>query len=81
MQEVKITWDDAGAFGGDNTWMTKEKIKEDYEIASFLCVSIGFLVFEDKDSIVIAQNYEEEYGQYSQPMRIPKAMVIEIKRL
>lgn len=28
MQEVKITWDDAGAFGSDNTWMTKEKIKK-----------------------------------------------------
>jgi len=72
----KIIWDDAGAFGEpEATWTEMEDIIDSYRRANFIMISVGFLIYEDEDSLIIAQNFDGEYGQYSQPLRIPQGMV------
>lgn len=75
---VKIIWDDAGGFGCDEVWQTKDLILDSYRAASFTIVSVGHIIFEDDDSIVIAQSYDEEFKQFANCLRIPKGMVLKI---
>jgi hypothetical protein len=79
---IKITWDDAGAFGDpEATWTTKEEIVDNYKNGQFMCVSTGILIYEDGDSVILAQSIEEEFGQYSTPFRIPKIAIIKRVKL
>ena len=75
-QVFKIIWDDAGGFGGaDETWTKLENIVDSYRNANFIMISVGYLIYEDEDSLIIAQSFDAEYGQYANPLRIPKGMV------
>lgn len=66
---VVVTWNDAFAQPG---W-------DDYEEGPLECVSTGFLIRDSKESIVLAQNFNQfQFGEY---MTIPKGMVKKIKKL
>lgn len=72
----KIFWDDAGGFLVNNeTWSSKEAIVKAYHNAGFSVTSVGHLLHEDKDSVLIAQSHDEHYDQYANPLRIPKKMI------
>ena len=75
----KIIWDDAGSFRDPDrrAWHTLEEIITAYSNASFVCSSVGYVVYEDKNSIILCMTYEDEWGQFTSPFRIPKKMVIE----
>ena len=76
MKIEKIIWDDAGAFGeDDDTWVLLDVIISNYRTANFIMVSVGYVIYEDDDSLIVAQSHDSQYGQYSQPLRIPKGMI------
>lgn len=74
----KIIWDDAGSFGHDQeeVWFTKEEIVNMYRLAEFHVVSVGMVVHEDEDSVIMAQSSEDYYDQFGGPFRIPKQMIL-----
>ena len=78
MMLQKIIWDDAGSFDieGSPTWKTLEDVVDAYNNGNFVAVTVGIVVHEDDNSIILCQSSEEFYGQYSQPFRIPKKMVL-----
>lgn len=76
----KIIWDDAGAFDtGDEeeVWFKPDEIIDMYAHASFIASSVGFVIYEDDDSIILCQSSEKHFGQYARPFRIPKKMIVE----
>ena len=73
----KIIWDDAGAFGAiDESWVELEQIIENYKNGQFLMTSVGHIIYEDNDSLIMAQSHDSQYGQYSNPFRIPQKAII-----
>jgi hypothetical protein len=73
----KVIWDDAGEFGGEDvSWVSKEGVLQMYANAQFLIVSVGFVVHENDDSLIMALSYDDEMNQYSKPFRIPKRMIM-----
>jgi hypothetical protein len=73
----KVVWDDAGAFGGvDDSWVEYDQIIENYHNGQFLVASVGHIIYEDDDSLIMAQSHDEKYGQYSNPFRIPKVSIV-----
>ncbi len=73
----KVIWDDAGSFGTeDEVWLRQEDIIDNYRRAQFQIVSVGHVIHEDDDSLILAQSHDSEYNQYSDPLRIPKRMIV-----
>ena len=80
---IKIIWDDAGGFSTEETWLNKDDVLEAYGLANFIQVSVGFLVFENKVDVVIAQSIDNDDGatNYAQCLRIPKCLIRETVEL
>ena len=85
---VKIIWDDAGSFSEENNespWRTVDQIKEEFAIGNFINSTYGEIVFETESDLIIAQNVmvpnEGHEVQYSNYIRIPKAMVVTVIKL
>lgn len=77
MNLERIVWDDAGEFGDENeTWINIEQLIKNYHAAEFVVESVGYVVYEDSDSVIISQNFEPHYLQVSNHFRIPKKMLI-----
>lgn len=67
MRIVRVKWLDALAVAG---WTHVEE-----PLARQECVTVGFLVAEDADHVMIAGTYGE--GYYNGAMMVPKGMIIE----
>ena len=78
---VKILWDDAGTFADspceESPWRTKEQIIELYELAHFTVISIGHIVLEDDENIVIAMSASHGDELFAKPVRIPKKLILQ----
>jgi len=70
---VKIEWVDSG--GNDTVW----EYKEDWELTSHKCTSVGILVADDRDEVVICQS--ENNDQYGRLFVIPRGCIKSIKEL
>lgn len=70
---VEVTWDDAS--GLRHGWATKQEMPE-----PALALSVGFLILETKDHIIIAQDTDSE-GSHNGRSQIPRGMVKRIKTL
>lgn len=70
---IEVIWDDASS---DSGWHTRSQVKFEKQIV----VTIGFLVAENKDYIIIGHTYTlpEDYLGWFQ---IPKGMIISRKTL
>lgn len=78
----KIIWDDAGGFAfDDKTWHTIDDVKESYSLGQFINTTYGWVVYENKESVIVAQsvahNDKTHHDEYAQLLRIPHKMVIE----
>ncbi len=73
---VRITWIDAQRIE-TSLWDEKEVEK----IEPIECDIVGFLIYENKDKIIIAQERWEESKQIKYITIIPKCSIIKIKRL
>lgn len=70
---VEVTWDDASELLSGWT----DEVEDD---GPQLALSVGFLIRESKDHIVIAQDIDEQ-GHHNGRSQIPRGMVKKIKIL
>jgi hypothetical protein len=70
--KIYIEWCDAFTEFG---WTEKDTIGE-----NLLCVSIGFLVRENKTSIAVSTSINID-GEFADPLVIPKGMIVKRKRI
>lgn len=70
---VEIVWDDAA--GLRHGWTAKEEKLEPY-----ICLSVGFLIRETEDHILIAQDTDGD-GSHNGRSQIPRGMVKKLKVL
>ena len=67
MKTRVVKWHDARAYGGH--WIDRNEKFEAPE-----CITVGYLVSEDKRQIVLAQSFSET--EYLNIVAIPKAWVV-----
>lgn len=73
LQLVKITWIDSGVKHG---WI---EYTESLIVAE--CITVGFVVYCDKDYVVIAGSVFEQEQTASEPMTIPKVLIKDLELL
>lgn len=71
---VYIQWEDSASVDGV-VW----QFKDDWVCESHNCFTVGFLVSEDKNTVVVAQSENDD--QWGRLFAIPKKSIIEIKEL
>lgn len=74
---VECIWDDASAM--THGWKTKEEFDKESVIPE-LMLSVGFLIKETPDHIIIAMDVDRDGGS-NQRSQIPRSMVKKIKIL
>ena len=74
---VEIIWDDAA--GLTHGWKTKEEFDKE-SIVPELMLSVGFLIKESPDHIIIAMDVDRDGGT-NQRSQIPRSMIKKIKIL
>lgn len=72
-QLVEVIWDDAA--GLRHGWTAKEE-----KLEPQLCISVGFLIRENADHIMIAQDTDAD-GSHNGRTQIPRGMVKRLKVL
>jgi hypothetical protein len=77
MREVRITWTDSMTVS--EGWASIE----DYvtSSSSVSCVSLGFLINEDDEKLVLAMNYDPDNDHVNQTIVIPRVSVEKIEDL
>jgi len=76
MKIVKVSWIDSR--GSRDRWVELEEIKKE---TICQCESIGFLVHEDNEKVVVMPHYGHDPKQGCGDMTIPKVSIIEIIEL
>lgn len=75
MKLVKVTWEDSCT---NNRWRELEDAKHDTTVK---VVSVGFLVYEDKEYLSVAANYGTNPPQISNTITIPKKTIKKIQTI
>lgn len=70
---VEVIWDDAS--GIRHGWAAKTE-----KVEAYVALSVGFLINETKDHIIICQDTDEE-GSHNGRSQIPRGMVKQIRIL
>ena len=74
---VRIEWEDSSSTS--RVWNTQEYLSS---AKNQRCVSVGFLVHEDKECVVVAGHMGmDEYPDFAGDMRIPKSAIRKRRRL
>ena len=76
-EKVEVIWDDA--YHLTDSWLTFEEIAEAYKQERFRVTSIGWLLYEDKEYIIIGSKQSKDKRSYGFVMMIPKGMIIKTK--
>ena len=83
MTYVKVIWKDiAGVSSGDNSgaWLSKEEaLEESQKLFDSEYITIGEIIQETKDFIVIAATKDLEGDLYSDVSMIPKSVVVRVE--
>lgn len=74
---VEVVWDDAAAL--THGWKSKEEFEKE-SIVPELMISVGFLLKETADHIIIAMDVDRDGGS-NQRSQIPRAMIKLVKVL
>lgn len=73
----RVEWEDSSSFS--RVWNSKESLSAS---KNQRCVSVGFLVHEDKDCVVIAGHMGlNEQPDFAGDMRIPKSAIRSRRRM
>lgn len=81
MKIVEVEWLDSQMSSG---WRHKDTIEEVFGKTTCLCASIGYLVLEDEDKIMLAQNLGDWFEgdtQACNTMIIPRCSIKNIKEI
>lgn len=70
----RIEWIDSAGFASDGPWITEENMdRQIVEHGALKCVSVGFVVRETDEILVITSGITE--GMVMEPMAIPKVAI------
>lgn len=77
---VKVAWKDTCNIAG---WMDKHELVEELveDPGRHLCWSVGFLVYEDDDCVILSARAMQNFSMVGLSERIPKGMIYEIEIL
>lgn len=76
MKKVEVSWVDSN-FGG-NGWLPIAVAKD---LPLSRCISIGFLVYEDDEKIILTTSHEQDEDACAGIMVIPKVCIKETREL
>lgn len=75
---VRILWDDAENF--KDAWASSEEA-EAFAAATYLVISIGWLVKKNRHYVTLASDYDPNHGNYGSLRKIPKKMISKMETL
>lgn len=75
---VRITWDDAENF--KDAWASATEAEE-FAAATYLVISIGWLVKKNRHYVTLASDYDPNHGNYGSLRKIPKKMISTMETL
>ena len=75
---VRILWDDAESF--KDAWASKEETEE-FAAATYVVVSIGWLVKKNRYYVTLASDYDPNHNNYGSVRKIPKKMIKKLELL
>lgn len=75
---VRILWDDAENF--KDAWASAKEADE-FASATYLVISIGWLVKKNRHYYTLASDYDPNHGNYGSLRKIPKKMISKIEFL
>ena len=76
MRIVKVEWIDSTA--SNLSWLMMEDVRKWGDVEPLTIYTYGALVQEDKNYIVVAQNYGKDPEQCCSLMSIPKGCILKI---
>lgn len=76
LELVRILWDDAENF--KDAWASSKEAEE-FAAATYLVVSIGWLVKKNRHYYTIASDYDPNHGNYGSLRKIPKKMISKLE--
>jgi len=78
-KKVEVTWDDA--FHLTESWTSVEEIAEAYKEQRFRVTNIGWLLFENKDYIILGAKRAENWESFGATIMVPKPIIKKMKNL
>lgn len=75
---VRIEWDDAENF--KDAWASAKEAEE-FAAATYLVISIGWLVKKNRHYVTLASDYDPNHGNYGSLRKIPKKMISSMETL
>ena len=79
MKVVKVEWIDSTA--SNLNWLLMEDVRKWEDVEPITILTYGVLVQEDKNYVVVAQNYGKEPEQCCSLMSIPKGCVKQLTEI
>lgn len=76
MKIVKVTWIDSEQTPG---WQMRSDVDATADKPCTLCVSVGFLIHEDRRSVLLAESVNPH--NYGNPIKIPRIAVKKVEEL
>lgn len=77
-QLVIVEWEDAYS---NSAWHQNTEIDTDFDDGGYDCVTVGYLIREDKDRVILAARVSFKNESYGLLQRIPRGMVRNIRTL
>ena len=72
---IWISWVDSTEY---SRWNNREDLEEDFDKDTLLCESVGWIIKEDKDRLMIGPHYSKGTNSFSGTFSIPKVAIKEI---
>lgn len=72
-KKVEVTWDDA--FHIVDSWTSIEELAESYKEQRFRVTNVGWLLFEDKDYIILGAKRSENWLSFGATIMIPRCLI------
>lgn len=75
---VVIEWQDPTSVGG---WIWKDKLASEFKKHPVMCYTVGWIVKENEEKIMVAGSIMVGRAQYGELFIIPKSCIISITQL
>ena len=75
-ERVQVEWDDSTTLSG---WNTKDSL--DRKPTDLRCISVGWLVSQSKDRIVVSSSATSDFEAFNTPMSIPRSAIRRMRKV
>ena len=72
LPEVRVEWVDSSGWNG---WQPLDKVLKEAGEDTLECTTVGLLLDQDKDSIMVVQNVSYGTNQVHSPFKIPRSAI------